>query len=77
VLSYDADATCKPSLENTTLATDAVWPSSVCWHAPVLVSQSRTVLSSDADATCEPSLENTTLATDAVWPSSVCWHASH
>src|SRR5947208_14832685 len=47
------------------------WPSSVPHEAPVLGSQSLTVLSSDAEARSWSSGENATALTQPKWPSSV------
>src|ERR1700719_1565174 len=49
-----------------------MWPSSFCFQAPVVASQSRTVLSNEADARTFPSGENATALTERPW-SSVCF----
>jgi hypothetical protein len=49
MLSLDPDTISLPSSEKTTELTSLEWPSNVCYSAPVVVSQSRTVLSLELD----------------------------
>src|ERR1700722_13952836 len=72
-MSFEADASRRPSVENATALTRWLWPLSVCLHLPVAESQSRTVLSLEADASCRPSAEKATALTQPLWPSSTCW----
>src|SRR5438477_192168 len=58
--------------EKATDMTESEWPSSDCSSAPVVASQSRTVLSLDPETTCVPSGEKATDLTESEWPSSDC-----
>src|ERR1700735_1415875 len=49
--------------------------SNVRFEAPVVASQSRTVVSYEADASTLPSGEKATALTELLWPSSVCFQA--
>jgi hypothetical protein len=64
--------TCLPSGKKAAELTAPVRPSSVCSAAPVLASQSRTVLSSEQETICLPSGEKAAELTQPVWPLSVC-----
>ena len=76
MLSNEADARTLLSGENATVVTKERWPLSVSFQAPVVASQSRTVLSYEADARTLPSGENATALTELRWPSSVCRQGS-
>jgi len=75
VLSYEPDASRRPSCEKATDQTQDVCPSSARWGAPVSVSHTRTVLSSEPDASRRPSCEKATDLTEDVCPSSARWGA--
>ncbi|KFY83035.1 hypothetical protein V500_10208 [Pseudogymnoascus sp. VKM F-4518 (FW-2643)] len=53
-----------PLGEKATELTEPKWPLSVCSAAPVVASQSRTVLSSEPDATTLPSQSRTVLSSE-------------
>jgi hypothetical protein len=72
VLSDEADARSLPFGEKATALTQSLWPSSVCFQAPVVVSQSRTVLSSEADGRTLPSSEKANYSVDPIAVGSEC-----
>ena len=71
-LISEPDARALPSGEKATALTIWPWPSSVCFQARVVASQSRTVLSYEPDARTLPPGEKATDLTQWLWPSSVC-----
>jgi hypothetical protein len=73
IMPLSADATVLLSGKKATDQTARSWPSSVCVHLPVEVSQSLTVLSNDADARVVQFGEKVRQLIPALWPSSMCF----
>lgn len=69
-MSLEAETSCSPSEENLINLTMSVCPFSICKHALVCVSHSRTVLR-NAEVSCWP-LGKNIIFTQLVCPFSVC-----
>jgi hypothetical protein len=72
VASPEAAARTFPSGEKAIALTQLLWPSSVCFQAPVVAFQSRTVLSFEADGRTLPSGEKVRYGIDPITVALEC-----